>query len=581
MGLIARRSQPRLDNPSVSQMKQEQRDDPYCATIVTELRQDEPGDHFVDEQGILRYRLPNRRTDRIVVPSALRETMLHLFHSAPFSGHFGIDRTFARLAAQYTWPKMRRDVKDFVDRCLSCRKIKTPAHGIYATYEPFDLPRSQPFDTIAIDIVQMCTAGPYKYLLTCVDWATRWPEAIPIERETAEAVAHALVGGVFARHGFPKYLVSDNGPQFHSQVVDRIARASGLTHAFVSPYHHQANGQVERFHRTLKAGIKHYLDNYQERWLEYLPFILYAYRTTPVEDLKDTPFHLLYGRDARHPTDWHLDSPLVRDVPSFKDRVEAQQRALETAQERATRARDRRRRLFDKRRKRAEFPIGSLVLLYVPAIRPGRASKLAIRWHGPFRVIKKLCNATWVVQDVKTSGRQVAHASRLVQYEPWMPFEKQEHIDAKEDMEESPEEIKVDHSSVPDSDDAKSHEEDAEVPDVEPIIPPTETKTDTSSDGAPLTVTSPQADDNKHSTDESAGDQTANDGDYYDVKRILAHRRGLRPGEWQMKVDWEGNHTPTWQNEPGLRHLDAYRSYLAQLPPSRRGGRVVAPEAQP
>jgi transposase InsO family protein len=93
-----------------------------------------------------------------------------------------------------------------------------------------------------------------RFALTLVDYATRYPEAVPLKNETAETVAEALVG-IFSRVGVPKEIVSDQGPQLMSGVMKEVSRLLSVKQLVTTPYHPMYNGLVERFNGILKTMI--------------------------------------------------------------------------------------------------------------------------------------------------------------------------------------------------------------------------------------------------------------------------------------------------------------------------------------
>ena len=76
----------------------------------------------------------------------------------------------------------------------------------------------------------------------------------------------------------------------------------GIKPQTTSAYHPQANGMVERFHRTLKISLKARLDG--PRWMGELPFVMLGIRTTRKEDLDAAPVLLTYGTNLRVPDDF-------------------------------------------------------------------------------------------------------------------------------------------------------------------------------------------------------------------------------------------------------------------------------------
>ena len=152
---------------------------------------------------------------------------------------------------------------------------------------------STPFERVGIDIV-----GPMnrsrkgnRYLLTICDYATRYPEAIPLSNIRTSTVANALLT-VFARVGLPEEIVHDQGTDIMSTVMQTICKKLQITQLKATAYHQQTNGVTERFHATLKNMMRN-------TWDELIPHFLFAYREVPSQSTGFAPFELLYGRQVR------------------------------------------------------------------------------------------------------------------------------------------------------------------------------------------------------------------------------------------------------------------------------------------
>ena len=61
---------------------------------------------------------------------------------------------------------------------------------------------------------------------------------------------------IFAEHGLPEQLISDNGPQFTSEQFARFTRQNGIKHILVPPYHPASNGAAERSVRMVKEALE-------------------------------------------------------------------------------------------------------------------------------------------------------------------------------------------------------------------------------------------------------------------------------------------------------------------------------------
>ena len=94
-----------------------------------------------------------------------------------------------------------------------------------------------------------------KYILVCTDYVTKWVEAKPLSRDTEQTMVNFLFEDIFVRFGVPREIVTDQGAQFTSKLVQEIAEKYKIKHRKSTPYHPQANGQVESTNKTLEGII--------------------------------------------------------------------------------------------------------------------------------------------------------------------------------------------------------------------------------------------------------------------------------------------------------------------------------------
>ena len=106
---------------------------------------------------------------------------------------------------------------------------------------------------IAVDIVgptEPRSDKKSRYILTMIDYATRYPEAVALPSIETERVVEALVE-MFSRVGIPDEMLTDCGSQFTAEVMKEVCRLLSLQQLTTTPYHPMCNGLVERFHATL------------------------------------------------------------------------------------------------------------------------------------------------------------------------------------------------------------------------------------------------------------------------------------------------------------------------------------------
>ena len=151
------------------------------------------------------------------------------------------------------------------------------------------------FKRVAVDIVgpiEPRSNNRSRYILTMMDYSTRYPEAIALPSIETERVAEALVK-MFSRVGVPDEMLTDCGSQFTSEIMKEVSR--------LLSFHAQCNGLVERSHATLKQMLQRMCAERPKDWNRYLPALLFEVREVPQESLGFSPFELLHGRNVRCP----------------------------------------------------------------------------------------------------------------------------------------------------------------------------------------------------------------------------------------------------------------------------------------
>ena len=185
------------------------------------------------------------------------------------------------------------------------------------------------------------------------------------------------------RFGVPKVLVSNNGQQFDNTPIREFYEQLGINNHYSSPSHPQANGQAEVVNRSLLKIIKTQLKGAKGIWLNELPSVLWAYRTTVRTSTGETPFKLAYGSEVVIPAEVHMAN---HKVMGYRDEENEEQFRLNLdlinevrmdAEQRTARYKSLMARQYDAMVKPRRFNIGDLVLKRVSlAIRNPTHGKL-------------------------------------------------------------------------------------------------------------------------------------------------------------------------------------------------------------
>ena len=360
---------------------------------------------------------------QIVVPTQLRAKLLHIAHAIPAAGHLGIAKTKERLLRHFYWPRISQDTKEFCRTCDVCQRLGKGAPCPPAPLHSLPLV-TEPFCQIAIDVVgplPTCKTTENRFILTVLDLCTHYPEAIPLKHHTAQDVARSL-GTVFCRFGFPQEILSDQGSEFVSELMQIFFHEFGINHIRTSPYHPQSNGACERFNGTLKTMLRSLTERFPDSWDEALPWILFAYREVPVETLGFSPFDLLFGRSIAGPLSlmksaWLQETDLggakqnvVEYILNTRERL---RHALNTAHEYTSHDRAKSKRWYDRRAYLRTFEPGDKVLILLPI--PGKP--LEAKFHGPCVIEERLGPVDYVVSTPnRRKTKRVCHLNLLKKY---------------------------------------------------------------------------------------------------------------------------------------------------------------------
>ena len=206
---------------------------------------------------------------------------------------------------------MLRDATGLVKKCKVCHeqaKISClPSEPLTSVTSPW------PFQQWGLDILGPLPIGKgqCKFIIVAVDYFTKWAEAKPLATIIKQKIRNFVWRSIICRFGIPWALVSDNGKQFDNPKFRDLCAELGIKNYYSSPAHPQSNRQAEVTVITLKAALKTKLEDLKDKWAEYLPEVLWAYRTTRKSATQETPFALGFGTEAVAPIEIGLKSPMI------------------------------------------------------------------------------------------------------------------------------------------------------------------------------------------------------------------------------------------------------------------------------
>ena len=227
------------------------------------------------------------------------KSLLEELHEGIYGSHIGERSLSHRAITQgYWWPGMQKEAQEYVRKCDQCQRFAPNIHQPGGVLNPLSNP--WPFTQWGLDIVGHFpkALGNKKYLLVGTDYFTKWVKAEPLANMKDVYVKRFIWKNIVTRFRVPHTLISDNSLQFDSKAFRQYCSDLGIKNIYSTPAYPQGNWQVEAINKVIVNGLKKRLDEAKGKWVEELPYVLWAYQTTPRRSIGETPFSMTYGAEA-------------------------------------------------------------------------------------------------------------------------------------------------------------------------------------------------------------------------------------------------------------------------------------------
>jgi transposase InsO family protein len=368
---------------------------------------------YVSEEGALKKHWEEgEKCERVVVPAALRKSILEIAHSNIHSGgHMSGQKTYRKAANKYVWFNMPRDILKWVSECITCqlrRKLRSPG----AKYPMCAVEYHCVMEKVGIDL-----CGPFPltmagniYLVNMVDLFSKYVVSVAITDAKAETAAKFIVEKLILVHGTPREIVTDNASNFTAQLVKEVRQLLKLDHRHSTPYHSEGNGAVERSFETFQDMLAKYLKELEKENLEFdeiVPAVTFCYNTSVHTATGESPFYLMYGRVPVFSSEAILSEKRGVYAKYLEPRdyrtnlVRHMQIAWEAARSSTDKYRESMEARTNEKRHKPGLAVGDLVLFRREKVK-GVSAKFHIPWKGlyvitevdmPHAVIEECTNA--------------------------------------------------------------------------------------------------------------------------------------------------------------------------------------------
>jgi hypothetical protein len=355
------------------------------------LENKEPGWKKLDN-GLITFR------ERLYVPknSKLRERIIRENHDSIVAGHPGRYKTAELVTRNYWWPRVQHDIREYVEGCETCQRVKTHRQPLAAPLHPHDIP-DRPWEIISLDLIgPLPESNGYNAILVIVDRFTKMIKLEPTQVElSSEGFARSLLNRVFRDHGLPRKIIHDRDTRFTSEYIRELFRLLGIKQNPSTAYHPITDGQTERMNQGIEEYLRIFINHQQSDWSQWIALAEFCYNNREHTATKQTPFFLNHGQhpwtgtEVRRETKYH-------NVEQFKENLD---HARQDAQAALNFANDTMKRQYDKHRRPAiDYKPGDKVYIEGTNIRSDRPTKkLEDRRYGPFPIDKKIGRSAYKV----------------------------------------------------------------------------------------------------------------------------------------------------------------------------------------
>ena len=203
---------------------------------------------------------------QLVIPASLRKELMEVTHYS----HMGIEGCLRRMRECLYWPRMSTDMRQYISHCDTCLSHRDAQSK--EPLKPHNIP-ARPWAKVGADLCEMNG----RTLLVVVDYFSDYIEVERLASTTTQAILKPL-RSMFARHGIPDTIVSDNGPQFGSGHFAAFCKKWDIGHVTSSPTYAQSNGKAESAVKIIKRMFQKCKDTGESDFIALLD-----YRNTPTE----------------------------------------------------------------------------------------------------------------------------------------------------------------------------------------------------------------------------------------------------------------------------------------------------------
>ncbi|SJL02913.1 uncharacterized protein ARMOST_06254 [Armillaria ostoyae] len=350
---------------------------------------------ITEKDGILYY------DGHIYVPRhhALRGDIISQSHNHITARHPRVAKTKELVLREYWWPKIQKDIETYIAGCEMCQRTKTSNQAKSAPLHLNAIP-TEPWMHITVDmIIGLPDSNGYDALLVVVDRFSKAIIPVACNKDlSAEGWARIVRDHVYARHGMPQVIISDQGPQFISKFMTELYRMLDITQNASTAFHPQTDGQTERVNQEIEKYLRIFVNFQQDDWADWLAIAEFAHNNRIHSATGRSPFMILYGRNPRIvPNSPRPANSKVPTASNFSKQMTKIHKEMEKALEEAA---GRMKAQYNKhKRPSQDYHARDHIWLDATNLHlPRPKKKLDDKRIGPFKILEKTGASTYKLQ---------------------------------------------------------------------------------------------------------------------------------------------------------------------------------------
>ena len=338
---------------------------------MKKIEENDDSGKFKLQDGILKT-----KSEKTWIPKQNRKKFILEMHKKLC--HAGVRKVTDYIKAGYDMENMTQVIKDEIQACEICQMRKTVTTKTKEIINESEV--LEHFEIISIDFCGplRVNAQGKKYILGIIDHCSKYVSLSAVRNQDERTAAHVLMNQWILKFGAPRKILLDCGKAFEARMIKELADKYKFKLQYSSPYHHSANGLIERQFRTIRDYIATSLkDKLRKDWVDVLPEIEFTMNSTIQQTINKSPAEVVFGFPIKR--EWNMGIRKQSDRNLIIKEVQDKQRKV---------------RHNNDNRIHREFEIGDDVLVKVDV-----RSKEEDRFSGPYTISNKIHDRQYELKD--------------------------------------------------------------------------------------------------------------------------------------------------------------------------------------